>query len=197
MRSRTSRHRYVHGSSPLRIDSASHTAFLPTTFDVPLPISLPIRPTRGAVSHHLSIHPDSHPQPQPQPRPIPRRPQVQHLKIEKMQAVSAIEKIWRQRLDDDTRRLRDEMEGLRGRLDRKEEEAAKLLYVNIGNERKISELTKVSSFLNIFLVKSSGDIRFLTSPMLFFFTVVVGAPCVVAAPTERHLRRLPTPLLYL
>jgi len=99
--------------------------------------NLPIRPTRGAVSHHLSIHPDSHPQPQPQPRPIPRRPQVQHLKIEKMQAVSAIEKIWRQRLDDDTRRLRDEMEGLRGRLDRKEEEAAKLLYVNIGNERKI------------------------------------------------------------
>ena len=73
-----------------------------------------------------------------------RHSQVQHLKIEKMQAVSAIEKIWRQRLDDDTRRLRDEMEGLRGRLDRKEEEAAKLLYVNIGNERKISELTKVS-----------------------------------------------------
>ena len=36
--------------------------------------------------------------------------QVQHLKIEKMQAVSAIEKIWRQRLDDDTRRLRDEMD---------------------------------------------------------------------------------------
>ena len=63
------------------------------------------------------------------------------VKLDKRDAVSAVEKRWRAILNESDAKHRNEVESLRRKCDAKEEEAAQLLYVNMANERRISELT--------------------------------------------------------
>ena len=63
------------------------------------------------------------------------------VNLDKRDAVSAVEKRWRAILNESDAKHRNEVESLRRKCDAKEEEAAQLLYVNMANERRISELT--------------------------------------------------------